>query len=182
MRIYIKYMVSQRCKMVVEAELKKVGIDYRSIEVGSVEVDEPINVEILTHFGENLLKFGLELLDDKKGIIIEKIKNVVIEMIHYADEMPKENFSTYISNKLGYDYTYIANIFSEISGSTLHHFIISHKIEKIKELLIYDELNMSEIANKLGYNSSAHLSTQFKNATGLTPSFYKKIKKKREIH
>jgi len=165
--------------MLVEAELKKVGINYRSIELGSVEVDEPINIAILTQFGENLLKSGLELLDDRKSIIIEKIKNVVIEMIHYADELPNEKYSTYISNKIGYDYTYIANIFSEIKGTTLHQFIINHKIEKIKELLLYNQLNMSEIANKMGYCSTAHLSTQFKKVTGLTPSYYKQIKKKR---
>jgi len=165
--------------MLVEAELKKVGINYRSIELGSVEVDEPINIAILTQFGENLLKSGLELLDDRKSIIIEKIKNVVIEMIHYADELPNEKYSTYISNKIGYDYTYIANIFSEIKGTTLHQFIINHKIEKIKELLLYNQLNMSEIANKMGYCSTAHLSTQFKKVTWLTPSYYKQIKKKR---
>jgi AraC-like DNA-binding protein len=128
---------------------------------------------------ENFLKTGLEVLDDKKSILIEKIKNVVIEMIHYSDELPKENFSDYISEKLGYDYTYLANTFSEVKGMTLQHFIIINKVEKVKELLLYDELNLTEISYKLNYSSVAHLSNQFKKITGLSPSFYKQLKQRR---
>jgi AraC-like DNA-binding protein len=122
----------------------------------------------------------LKLLDDKKSILIEKIKNVIIEMVHYADELPKQNFSDYISEKLGYDYTYLANTFSEVKGITIQHYIINHKIEKAKELLLYDELNLTEIAYKLNYSSVAHLSNQFKKVTGLSPSFYKQLGQKRK--
>jgi len=127
----------------------------------------------------SLAEAGLELMDDRKKILIEKIKAVVVEMVHYADEFPTTNFSDYISEKLHYDYTYLANLFSEVKGTTLEHFVIAHKIERVKELLIYDELNLTEIAYKLNYSSVAHLSNQFKKITGLTPSFFKKMKDKR---
>jgi len=120
------------------------------------------------------------LLDDKKNILIERIKNIIVEMIHYSDELPKVNYSDYIAEKLGYDYTYLANIFSEVKGITIQQFIILHKIEKVKELLIYDELNLTEIAYKLHYSSVAHLSNQFKKITGLTPTYYKQLKDKRK--
>ena len=129
---------------------------------------------------ENLLKTGLELLDDKKSILIEKIKNVITEMIHYSDELPKENYSDYISQKLDYNYTYLANTFSEVKGITIQQFIILNKIERVKELLLYDELNLTEISYKLNYSSVAHLSNQFKKVTGLSPSFYKQLKQKRK--
>lgn len=128
----------------------------------------------------NLLKSGLELLDDRKSILIEKIKIVITEMIHYSDELPKVNYSDYISEKMGYDYTYLSNIFSEVKGTTLQQFIIIHKVERVKELLLYDELNLTEIAYKLHYSSVAHLSNQFKKVTGLSPSFYKQLKQRRE--
>ncbi|MFT5641063.1 MAG: AraC-like DNA-binding protein, partial [Cyclobacteriaceae bacterium] len=133
-----------------------------------------------TQLKENLLKSGLELLDDKKSILIDKVKNVIIEMIHYKDELPNINYSDYISEKLNYDYTYLSNIFSEVKGITIQHFIIIHKIEKVKELLLYDEFNLTEISYKLHYSSVAHLSNQFKKVTGLTPSYYKQLKQKRE--
>lgn len=129
---------------------------------------------------ENLLRSGLELMDDKRSILIEKIKNVIIEMIHYADELPKINYSDYISEKLHHDYTYLSNIFSEVKGSTIQHYIILHKIEKAKELLLYDDLNLTEISYRLHYSSVAHLSNQFKKITGLSPSFYKQLKQKRK--
>jgi AraC-like DNA-binding protein len=129
-----------------------------------------------------LLHSGLELLDDKKSILIEKIKNVIIELIHYSEEVPKINFSNYLSEKLKYDYTYLANTFSEVKGITIQQFIIMDKIEKVKELLLYDELNLTEIAFKLNYSSVAHLSTQFKKVTGLSPSFYRQLKEKRNIN
>ncbi|WP_421824711.1 helix-turn-helix domain-containing protein [Flagellimonas oceanensis] len=179
MKLYIKYMVSLRCKMLVKEELTKLGLDYVTLNLGMVETKEEITHEKRIQLKNNLLKSGLELLDDKKSILIEKIKNAIIEMIHHTDEIPKTNYSGYLSEKLGYDYTYLSNTFSEVKGITLQHYIIKHKIERVKELLLYDELNLTEIAYKLHYSSSAHLSYQFKKVTGLTPSYYKKLKEKR---
>ncbi|AZA54666.1 AraC family transcriptional regulator [Chryseobacterium sp. G0201] len=171
-------MVSLRCKMVVHEELNNLGIKHAVVDLGIVEVLSDITKLQREILKENLLKSGLELLDNKKSILIEKIKNVITEMIHYSDEVPKENFSDYISEKLGYDYTYLANTFSEVKGITIQHFIIVNKIEKVKELLLYDELNLTEISYKLNYSSVAHLSNQFKKITGLSPSFYKQLKQK----
>lgn len=179
MKLYIKYMVSLRCKMVVHEELNNLGIKHAVVDLGIVEVLNDITKQQREILKENLLKSGLELLDNKKSILIEKIKNVITEMIHYSNEVPKENFSDYISEKLGYDYTYLANTFSEVKGVTIQHFIIVNKIEKVKELLLYDELNLTEISYKLNYSSVAHLSNQFKKITGLSPSFYKQLKQKR---
>ena len=172
-------MVSLRCKMMVKEELKKLGLKYVVIDLGVVEILEDITQEQREQLKKNLLRSGLELLDDKKSILIDKIKNVVIEMIHYSDELPKTNYSDYISEKIGYDYTYLSNIFSEVKGITLQQFIIIHRIERVKELLLYNELNLTEISYKLQYSSVAHLSNQFKKVTGLSPSFYKQLKKKR---
>ncbi|WP_374362263.1 helix-turn-helix domain-containing protein [Cloacibacterium sp.] len=179
MKLYIKYMVSLRCKMVVHQELEKLNIRNALVDLGLVEILDDITDEQHRLLKENLLKTGLELLDDKKSILIEKIKNAVTEMIHYSESLPKENFSDYISERLGYDYTYLANTFSEVKGMTLQHFIIINKVERIKELLLYDELNLTEISYKLNYSSVAHLSNQFKKITGLSPSFYKQLKQKR---
>lgn len=173
-------MVSLRCKMMVQEELKNLGIRYMTVDLGVAEIFEDIDETLFNQLRVSLLRSGLELLDDKRSILIEKIKNVIVEMIHYSDELPDTNYSDYISSKLGYDYTYLANIFSEVKGTTIQQFIIMHKIEKAKELLIYDELNLTEIAYKLHYSSVAHLSNQFKKITGLTPSFYKKLKEKRK--
>lgn len=173
-------MVSLRCKMMVKAELEKLGLHYVILDLGMVEILENISEEQHEQLKRNLLKSGLELLDDKKSILIEKIKNVITEMIHYSDEFPKSNYSDYISKQVGYDYTYLANIFSETKGITIQQFIIINKIEKVKELLLYDELNLTEISYKLHYSSVAHLSNQFKKITGLSPSFYKKLKQKRK--
>jgi AraC-like DNA-binding protein len=173
-------MVSLRCKMMVADELKMLGLQYITIDLGMVETIELLTLLQRDQLKENLLRSGLELLDDKKSILIEKIKNVITEMIHYADQLPQINFSDYISEKLDYDYTYLANVFSEVNGITIQQFIIIHKIEKVKELLLYDELNLTEIAYKLQYSSVAHLSNQFKKITGLTPSFYKQLKSKRK--
>jgi AraC-like DNA-binding protein len=166
--------------MMVKEELKKLGLEYVFVELGTIEVLEDITELQREQLKENLLRSGLELLDDKRAILIEKIKNVITEMIHYSDEVPDVNYSDYISKKLDYDYTYLANIFSEVKGITIQQFIIIHKIERVKELLLYDELNLTEIAWKLHYSSVAHLSNQFKKVTGLTPSFYKKLKQKRD--
>ncbi|MEE1963610.1 AraC family transcriptional regulator [Allomuricauda taeanensis] len=179
MLLYIKYMVSLRCKMVVKEELKKLGLHYVNVDLGTIEVLDDITDFQREALRNNLKKYGLELLDDNRKIIIEKIKSVIIEMIHYSDELPKVNYSDYISEKLGYDYTYLANMFSEVKGVTIQQFIIINKIERIKELLLYDELNLTEISYLLHYSSVSHLSNQFKKITGLTPSYYKKLKNKR---
>lgn len=173
-------MVSLRCKMMVKEELKKLGIQYISVDLGVVDIFEDISEETREQFKRNLKRSGLELLDNKKSILIERIKNVITEMIHYTDEIPKVNYSDYISEKIGLNYTYLANTFSEVKGITIQQYIIFHKIEKVKELLLYDELNLTEISYKLHYSSVAHLSNQFKKVTGLSPSYYKQLKKKRK--
>lgn len=180
MKLYIKYMVSLRCKMVVKDELDKLGFHYSNIELGTAEIFEEMSEKNREKLAINLLRYGLELLEDKRSILIEKIKNVIVEMIHYDEEQVKVNYSDYISEKLNYDYTYLSNIFSEVKGITIQQFIIMHKIEKVKELLLYDELNLTEIAYRMHYSSVSHLSNQFKKITGLTPSFYKTLKERRQ--
>jgi len=172
-------MVSLRCRMLVKEELKKLGLNNVIVDLGMVEILEDISEEQRAQLNKNLLKSGLELLENKKGILIEKIKNVITEMVHYSDEIPTVNYSDYLSEKLGYNYTYLSNIFSEVKGITIQQYIIMHKIERVKELILYDELSLSEISYKLHYSSPAHLSNQFKKVTGLTPSYYKKMKQKR---
>lgn len=172
-------MVSLRCKLIVKDELDKLGIPFTKIELGVVEIPGLISTEQMETIRRELLPIGLELMDDKKSILIEKIKNTIIEMVHYSDEFPVQTYSEYISNKLNYDYTYLSNIFSEVKGITIQQFIINHKIEKVKELLLYDELNLTEISYKMHYSSVAHLSNQFKKVTGLSPSYFKKLKKRR---
>ena len=179
MKLFIKYMVCIRCKMVVKSELDKMGLHYKKVDLGEVDIAGDLTSEQHDQLKTALLKSGLELMDDKKAVLIERIKNVIIEMVHYQDEPPKTNFSDYLSGKLDYDYTYLSNIFSEVTGITIEHYIIAHKIERVKELLLYDELNLSEISYRLNYSSVAHLSNQFKKVTGLTPSYFKALKHKR---
>ena len=180
MRLYIKYMVSLRCKILVKEELERLEIPFGFIDLGTVELLEEISIIQRNELKRNLLSFGLKLHKDKKSILIEKIKNTILEMIQYSDVCPKLNYSEYISEKLNYDYTYLANIFSEVKGITIQQYIILNKIERVKELLLYDELNLTEISYKLDYSSVAHLSSQFKKVTGISPSFYKSLKRKRE--
>lgn len=165
--------------MMVKEELKKLGIWYVVVDLGVIEILEDITSEQRKQLKINLLKSGLELLDEKRSILVESVKNVIVEMIHYSDEVPKVNYSDFISEKLGYDYTYLANVFSEVKGITIQQFIIINKIERVKELLLYDELSLTEISYRLHYSSVAHLSNQFKKITGLTPTFYKGIANKR---
>lgn len=169
-----------RCKALVKEELLKLGLHYVIVDLGMIEIMEDITPEQRAQLKANLHRTGLELMDDKKSILIEKIKVVIIEMIHYSDELPKVNYSDYISEKLGYDYTYLSNIFSEVKGTTIQQFIITHKIERVKELLLYDELNLTEISYKMHYSSVAHLSNQFKKVTGLSPSYFKQLRQKRK--
>ncbi len=176
MKIYIKYMVSRRCKILVQDELHKLGLHYETVELGEVEIKEPITDEQRDRLGAALVKSGLELMNDKRAILIEKIKNIIVQIVHYTDDGLKTKNSDFISEKLGHDYTYLANLFSETTGTTIEHYIIAQKIERVKELLLYDELSLTEIANKLGYSSLGHMSNQFKKSTGLTPTYFKQLK------
>ncbi len=172
-------MVTIRCKMVVKSELEKLGLHYTTIDLGEAEIKDEISPEQMEHLRVGLKKSGLELMDDKKSILVEKIKAVIIELVHYNDEQLKINLSDYLAEKLNHNYTYLANLFSEVKGTTIEQFYLAHKIEKVKELLVYDELSLTEIAYKLHYSSVAHLSNQFKKMTGLTPSHFKNLKHKR---
>jgi YesN/AraC family two-component response regulator len=174
-------MVSLRCKMIVKSEMEKMSLHPIVLELGEVEITEELSPAQVQELKISLLKSGLELMEDKKSMLIEKIKNIIVEMIHYSDESPVLNFSAYLGEKLDYDYNYLSNLFSEVKGTTIEHFIIAHKIERAKELLIYNELSLTEIAEKLHYSSVAHLSNQFKKVTGLTPTFFKAMKHKRLI-
>ena len=176
MKLYIKNMVSIRCKMVVKSELENLRLHYSIVELGEAEITDKATDGQLKLLDTALRKSGLELMDDKKSMLIEKIKNIIIEFIHYSDEPLKINFSKYLSEKLNYDYKYLSNLFTEVQGTTIEKFIITHKIERVKELLVYDELSLTEIAHKLHYSSVAHLSNQFKKITGLTPSHFRKIR------
>ncbi|MBC7640813.1 MAG: helix-turn-helix transcriptional regulator [Flavobacterium sp.] len=172
-------MVSNRCKMVVKEVLQELGLHFIVVELGEVEVMEDITEEQRLHLKEQLLEAGLELMDDKRAVLIEKIKNIIIQMVHHSNEVIKVNFSDYLSEKLNHNYTYLANLFSEVQGTTIEQFIISHKVERIKELIIYGEHNITEIAWKMNYSSVAHLSSQFKKVTGLSPTHFKQLKTKR---
>lgn len=181
MKLYIKYMVSNRCKIAVKEIFKNLGLHLTTVELGEVEINELISEEKLSQLKISMSGMGFEIIEQKRDILIEKIKNTVIEMVHHSDNTIKVNFSEYLSEKLNYDYTYLANIFSEAQGFSIEHFIISHKIERVKEFIIYDELNITEIADIMNYSSVAHLSGQFKKVTGLTPTFFKKLKLKRLV-
>jgi AraC-like DNA-binding protein len=172
-------MVSIRCKMVVKAELERLGLQYSMVDLGEAEIKGNITAAQRDRLKRELARSGLELMDDKRAVLIERIKNVIIEMVHYTDEVPRVKNSEYIGSKLNHDYTYLANIFSETTGTTIEHFIIAHKIERVKEFLLYDELTLTEISYKLNYSSVSHLSNQFKKVTGLTPTFFKHLKRKR---
>jgi len=179
MKLYIKNMVSNSCKTIVKSEIKKLGLNLLFIELGEVEVAENIVDEQRCQLNTNLQKLGLELLDNKKSMIVESIKNRIVELVHYSDKRMKVKLSFYLSEKLEYDYTYLANLFSENQGITIERFFLNHKIERVKELLIYNETSLTEIADKMQYSSVAHLSSQFKKITGLTPSDYKLLRLKK---
>lgn len=172
MQLFIKHMVSLRCKKVVQQELELAGIAYRQIELGRVELAEQITQEQTAILRATLLECGLELIQDRISILVESVKNAIIQMVHYEPELPKENFSYYLSQKLDYDYTYLSNVFSKAQGMSIQQYIINQRIEKVKQLLSYQELNLTEIAYQLEYSSVAHLSTQFKKVTGMSPREY----------
>jgi AraC-like DNA-binding protein len=159
--------------------LTKLGLHHTVVELGEAEIIENISAAQRQEIKDALLRSGLELMDDKKSMLIQKIKTVIIELVHYAEEPLVINLSEYLSQQLSHDYTYLANLFSEVQGTTIEKFFIAHKIERVKELLVYNELNLTEIAYKMHYSSVAHLSTQFKKVTGLTPSYFKQLKDKR---
>lgn len=179
MKLYIKYMVSNRCKIAVKEVLRSLGLHFVLVDLGEVEIMESITAAQREQVRVALHNSGLELMDDKRAVLIEKIKNAIVEMVHHTDEIIKVNFSDFLSRKLDHDYTYLSNLFSEVQGTTIEQFMIAHKIERVKELIIYDELNLTEIAWKMHYSSVAHLSNQFKKVTGLSPSHFKKLKDKR---
>ena len=172
-------MVCNRCKMSVKSELKKLGLHFVVVELGEADIMEDLSAELMQQLNVALRKNGLELMDDNKSILVEKIKTIIIELVHYTEEQNKFNLSDFLSTKLNHNYTYLANLFSEVKGTTIEQFYLAHKIEMVKELLVYDELTLTEIANKMHYSSVAHLSNQFKKMTGLTPSHFKKLKNKR---
>ena len=165
--------------MVVKAELEKLELPYTSVELGHANINGPVTITQHEQFRDALLRSGLELMDDKKSVLVEQIKSVIVEMVHYSEEPMLINFSDFLSEKLHHDYTYLANLFSVVQGITIEKFIIAHKIERVKELLVYDELNLTEIAFLMHYSSVGYLSTQFKKVTGLTPSHFKKLREKR---
>ncbi|RIJ47154.1 AraC family transcriptional regulator [Maribellus luteus] len=172
-------MVCIRCQMVVKAELEKLGLQYVYVRIGEADIIGDVLPGQLERLKTDLKKAGLVLMDNKKSVLVEKIKSAIIELVHYTEDQIKVNLSDYLSEKLNYDYTYLANLFSEVKGITIEKFYLTHKIERVKELIVYDELNLSEIAFKMHYSSVAHLSNQFKKYTGLTPTHFKKLKNKR---
>ncbi len=171
-------MLSERCKKVVSEALKKMGLHFVIVNLGEVRIKDTITKQQREELKITLHEYGLELLDDKEAMLIEKIKKVIIKMIDSDDDLPKINFSLYISQQLNCNYTYLSNLFSKIEGTTLEHFILLHKIERVKDLILYDELNLTEIAWKLNYSGVAHLSYQFKKITGLTPSLFKSLEQR----
>lgn len=174
-------MVCDRCVSVVKSELKQLGYTDAVVDMGEITFNKALTSAEREQIGQAVKTHGFELIDDKKSTLIEKIKNIVISQIHHSKDIPKVNYSTLISEKLGKEYSYLSNMFSEVEGITLEQFIILHKIEKVKELLVYDELTLSQIADELGYSSVAHLSGQFKKVSGFTPSYFKSIKKSKRV-
>jgi YesN/AraC family two-component response regulator len=176
MKIFFKNMVCIRCKLIVKAELEEMGIRYMKVELGEADVEDELTQDQLNKLDLALRKSGIEILESKKSILVEKIKTIIIEQVHYVDEPLTTNLSTFLADTLNHDYTYLANLFSVSQGTTIEKFYIAHRVERIKELLLYDELNITEIARMLHYSSVAHMSNQFKKTTGLTPSFFKHLK------
>jgi len=175
MTLYIKYMVCLRCKLMVMNELKKLGLPYSNVELGVIEFHRDISFQERQDLQESLCELGLDVLEDNKSILVEQIKILVLDSIHHSEEIPITKYSEYISNKLGYDYTYLSNVFSEVKGISIRQYVIINKVERVKELLMYDEFTLTEISYILNYSSVAHLSNQFKKITGLSPSYYRQL-------
>ena len=183
MHLYIKNMVCPRCIAAVRNELEQMNLTLTSLELGEAEITRDLSAEELQQLDNSLKKLGFELIGDRKSRMIEQIKNEIVYLVHHSDEILKTNLSSWLADRLHYDYTYLSNLFSEVEGTTIEKYYIAQRIEKVKELLVYDELSLSEIADAMGYSSAAYLSSQFKKVTGLTPTFYKSIKetKRRNI-
>jgi YesN/AraC family two-component response regulator len=179
LKLHIKNMVCNRCKITVSNVLSGFGVGHKEIELGAVTLLEKISHEKRELIRSALYKSELLLIEDKKTILIEKVKNIITELVHYTIGRPNTNFSDYLSYRLDYDYTYLANIFSATEGTTIERYMITSKIERVKELLRYNELSLGEIANELHYSSAAHLATQFKKITGFTSSEFKRMHHKR---
>ncbi|MBS1650527.1 MAG: helix-turn-helix transcriptional regulator [Bacteroidetes bacterium] len=174
--LFIKNMVCNRCIMVVQNELSKLGLDVKNVKLGEVLFAKELTPEEKANLDSVLIPLGFEVIDDKKSRLIEKIKSIIIHLVHHQDNNAKTNLSDVLSQQLHHDYNYLSNLFSEVEGTTIEKYFIAQKIEKVKELLVYDELSLSEIADRLNYSSVAYLSNQFKKVTGLTPSYFKQIK------
>ncbi|MCG3164551.1 MAG: HTH-type transcriptional activator RhaR [Bacteroidia bacterium] len=179
MKLFVKNMVCNRCKMVVKSEIEKFGLHPTSVELGEVEISEELNEQKKNQLNERLLSFGFALMDDKKIRIIEKVKNLIVDLVQNKNSQLKTNLSDYLSKEIHHDYTYITNLFTQVEGTTIEQYFIAQKIERVKELLVYDELSLSQIADDMGYSSVSHLSKQFKKVSGLTPSHYKQLKEKK---
>ena len=177
--LFIKNMVCNRCIMVVQNELDKLGIDVKNIKLGEVTIAEKLSPEEKENLEKALVPLGFEVIDEKKSRIIEKIKNIIIDLVHHQDNGLTTNLSEVLRSQLHHDYNYLSNLFSEVEGITIEKYFIAQKIEKVKELLVYDELSLSEIAFRLNYSSVAYLSNQFKKVTGLTPGHFRQIGKDR---
>lgn len=174
--LFIKNMVCNRCVFMVQNEIEKLGLSIQSIKLGEVELKQEPSVPEKEALNKALVVLGFYLIDDKKSQLITKIKSAIVELVHHRDNELKVNLSDFLSAELGHDYNYLSNLFSEVEGKTIEKYFIAQKVEKIKELLVYDELSLSEIAHQLNYSSVAYLSNQFKKVTGLTPSYFKKIR------
>ena len=183
MQLYIKNMVCPRCVTAVRNELEQMNLTINSVELGEAEIANELTPEEHKHLEQSLKKLGFEIIEDRKSRIIEQVKNEIVYLVHHSDEILKTNLSSWLAERLNYDYTYLSNLFSEVEATTIEKYYISQRIEKVKELLVYDELSLAEIADALGYSSAAYLSSQFKKVTGLTPTFYKSVKetKRRNI-
>jgi AraC-like DNA-binding protein len=179
MKLFIKNMISDRCKVLVQEELESLGLTDISVKIGEVEINGKMTLEQYDEFSYRLQQYGLLLIEDKKSILVERIKHTILQLIHSSEEIPKTRYSSYLSQALGHDYTYMANLFSAMEGMTIEQYIIANKIERVKELILHDELTLTEIAYRLRYSSVAHLSNQFKKITGLTPSFFKSSRRPR---
>lgn len=172
-------MVCNRCKMVVRSELEKFGLHPIAVELGEVEIKEVLDQSEQDSLNQKLLALGFELLDDKKSRLVEKVKNLIVDLVHSKNNDLKTNLSAYIATAIGQDYSHISSLFSQHESTTIEQFYTLHRIERIKELIVYDELNLSEIADMLNYSSASHLSKQFKKVTGLAPSYFKNVKQQK---
>jgi len=178
LKLHIKNMVCLRCQLSVKTELEKLGIPYTYVKIGEAEIIGEIMPETMEQLQSNLHEVGLSVLTNKKKILVEQITSTIIELVHFTEDQIKVNLSDFLSEKLNYNYTYLANLFSEEKGNTIENFYLTHKIERVKEMIIYEDLNLTEISYRLHFSSVSHLSNQFKKFTGMTPTQYKLLKNK----